>query len=1180
MGMMHKYKIKRWLTVGMSAIFAIGLSGCSDDSGTGTSTSTATTPSSGVLIDGPVSGVSYHSPSHSGKTSDFDPSEPESGGKFNYTDGEDVTFDFGSVKFGGSRGKGVITPMDLMNSESDDDRVKMMASLLQSLDQDGSHGNGIQLNDAIAKLLKDKLADGGDYSSILTAGGVIDFTALTAPDLTLAKATLETVLTGVVELAAADGDDATDLKYVDLDKAAANLLAATEESVIFRKNISKTPALPSSKSKLNIMTMYVPAAKADGTVLGMVDGQCEAGQQIVGKGDGCWAKPVTIAYTDVDKRTPAAAPDAFLAISADDGASWKRFNLSRTGDKPVAISGLPEGALGESKKPVFQAKGDKVIVAWTDKYCKGGQPRYAALAVDAEGAPVDLDGDGTSDKLYSDYYGVAGSQGFIDYSTLTPEVDADRLPSPPQVAYSCLWTARATVTPWTGEVQVYKSERMTSGVRDSYQVFVGGAGGAGFAITWQEDPGGIRPGSGDGPGHGFSGATTNHKTDAWYSYIKWADFSAIDTSDEPVATDPDLANDDSDLVGDPVDDIAENARVRVLNHMSMPVRLSDNNMCNISNIGTSGHEYCRLGEDGTLVEWTGWDTAETAATPTPEAYSQMVNCASMQTVTTSSGDQLVCVTRAGSILDGDTGASRPNLFLQPYTKKDGTVSAWAILAYEETKGLGVGPDAVEEDIVELGKDLFYHSFDIAEPNLITSGDLVNMPELEDIDGTPGAPVILAMADGTVRYATENARRIRFILQGKKPSLGPNGNDGAGVPLIAIYKQGKEGKGRPSDIMLRRTSVWTNPDCEPGTCVAKTGNPYAFKNFLCDTWLPATTATVEVKAADGTTTTTVTGELPQTCNARGAKGVQNMSTVTPIVKLAPGSEDEVVDGDDKIVYDKLMTWTVTEADLLKESFETPMTESRAHRGQIRGDWVTLGYVFSPNWAASRNGKDKYDFYARRSFDGGVTWTTMPAAIGGQGVTSCYWDRGAVLGEEATIKCDTFAAGAFEKPRNLSLLKNATQSVIEPRVVAVPGTILACGGVQCVGVTNPNEDKQNKKFYISSYGMAGNVNPDDAAPTDMFYARTSDFGETYSTGPHNEWVDDQGQPLQVFNWLAARKNVEEGEAQLRMTPDGSKGYSSYLGESNEDYDDTAHFEGSDIWFRKMSEADFNPVEETEE
>ncbi len=54
--------------------------------------------------------------------------------------------------------------------------------------------------------------------------------------------------------------------------------------------------------------------------------------------------------------------------------------------------------------------------------------------------------------------------------------------------------------------------------------------------------------------------------------------------------------------------------------------------------------------------------------------------------------------------------------------------------------------------------------------------------------------------------------------------------------------------------------------------------------------------------------------------------------------------------------------------------------RSHRGFIRGDFFTIAYALSPNWAASRNGNDRYNFYTRRSFDGGQTWTTNPEGAG--------------------------------------------------------------------------------------------------------------------------------------------------------------------------------------------------------
>ena len=101
-------------------------------------------------------------------------------------------------------------------------------------------------------------------------------------------------------------------------------------------------------------------------------------------------------------------------------------------------------------------------------------------------------------------------------------------------------------------------------------------------------------------------------------------------------------------------------------------------------------------------------------------------------------DKLVCVASDGRLLDGDVFASRPMLQLQPYTKSDGTKSAWALLAYEESKGLGhslaaeahedtdnpvdeiIGDDTddkgqekpIKQDI---GKNMMYHSFDFASP---------------------------------------------------------------------------------------------------------------------------------------------------------------------------------------------------------------------------------------------------------------------------------------------------------------------------------------------------------------------------------------------------------------------------------------------------------------------------------
>ncbi len=121
-----------------------------------------------------------------------------------------------------------------------------------------------------------------------------------------------------------------------------------------------------------------------------------------------------------------------------------------------------------------------------------------------------------------------------------------------------------------GDIAWFKPERLTSGRRDANQVFMGGADGAGFAIAWQEDPEGLRPGSAAGPGPGWGGATTNHKTDIWYSYITMPNFNKVDLNFEEG--------------GDPEHDLDKVGRPKALVPMSLPVRLSDNDVVNTDNL--------------------------------------------------------------------------------------------------------------------------------------------------------------------------------------------------------------------------------------------------------------------------------------------------------------------------------------------------------------------------------------------------------------------------------------------------------------------------------------------------------------------------------------------------------------------------------------------------------------------
>ncbi len=391
--------------------------------------------------------------------------------------------------------------------------------------------------------------------------------------------------------------------------------------------------------------------------------------------------------------------------------------------------------------------------------------------------------------------------------------------------------------------------------------------------------------------------------------------------------------------------------------------------------------------------------------------------------------------------------------------------------------------------------------------------------------------------------------------------------GAGTPLIGIYKQGIDGKGRPSDIMLRRINI-LNPD---GT--AKGGNPYQSSYYVCDEWLEE----------EG---------RPKTC----LEGALNMSSVTVLATEPPSQNDSEPDGsggDD--AADKVVASAWYESNLQDPSWLNPYSEARAHRGQIRGDFVVLGYSLTPNWAASRNGHDKFDLVVRRSFDGGKTWAAAPSTkpYYGEGVGHCVLikeetgsgDEDGVLAEEI---CGTqedpvvelsvnlqdgstftyeqqlwFEPGELEAPRNVSLLRNNKESVVEPRIVAIPGTI---GKVDTSGTllrqednniiwTGLAEDKQNPAVFMTSYGLEVNWTDQDAdedgnlpspMPTDMYYARSTDYGETFETVfviPSNSDKFPDGE--ERWDWLAKGEEAQ-GEAQLRLIPAGNKFYSCWLEE----------------------------------
>ncbi|MFN2169485.1 MAG: choice-of-anchor O protein, partial [Anaerolineae bacterium] len=530
--------------------------------------------------------------------------------------------------------------------------------------------------------------------------------------------------------------------------------------------------------------------------------------------------------------------DAFAAVSLDDGTSWKTTNLSRSSDLSSFYLANGQAYAGGVHALVHQVAGDRIFVAWASKYCGGGTPLYSLDPIEDAAYFTDLETNYGKDAVYLyDFFGVAGNQGSVDY-TLEGYPDVGEIP------YSCIWTARGKLLvgddPATTDVTEAsyvmwtKPERLTSGKRDANLPAVDCAMGAGCMMTWQEDPEGLRPGQGLGPGEGWSGAVANAQTDIWYSYISYADFDKVFV--DPDAETPEVV---------PMDEYLGENMPKAYVPMAMPVRLTDNAKCKGVNTTLNPSDpYCYIDFD-TLDDVNHENVQTLLDLESPEADADY--CASTIDWTTPGGStQPVCVTDDGRVLNGRVAATRVRLNLKPYTPAgavdvdgDGVVekSAWVVMAAEESKALGdilVDPYGnPTENPIDIGKDVWYYSFDMFDHILVDQGGMLNQPAKcspwtvgADYECTPYEffPVQTDPLNGGDYYLTEISRR--FALTTNSVSAAMNSN--SGLAAMLIYKQGIIIQGGPADIMLRRVLI---PDgFDPAA-----DNPYAYENMECAEW---------------------------------------------------------------------------------------------------------------------------------------------------------------------------------------------------------------------------------------------------------------------------------------------------------------------------------------------------------
>ncbi|MFC1996548.1 choice-of-anchor O protein [Chloroflexota bacterium] len=952
----------------------------------------------------------------------------------------------------------------------------------------------------------------------------------------------------------------------------AGLTLAADDGPLFRRNISGTPNTMTGASSMNYMSLYVPAQDTQGEPPETTSGELEyyAGDCTNQDTSGCdlvytrpEAKPLIITYNDgmIEETLPAGIMtgagfgerDAFAALSLDDGATWKNWNLSDSALRSSFVLRNGHDYPGDVFKMVQAVEGNRVAAAWLSRYCESGAPLYSWLDDEKLGLltaypeldhPVAVDGATDPYQLYTDdMFTVGGTQKSVNYTEQGfPEVG--------EIPYGCVWTARGTLEQALDDTGAPKvntagdpvytitwraAERLTSGRRDPHQISITSSPGAGFVIFWQEDPNGLRPGKGLGPGEGWSGAIANSKTDIWYTYLDLAHFGDVCTDDveDTYCTPGTLAEfNTSELFGQ---------KPKIAVPFAMPVRITDNNACKgVQKFDPSGElidAYC-------YADFDGSGTADA--------------CAATISWTNPGGTTIeVCQTEDGRTLTGRTASTRVRAAMKSYDSDgDGAPdSSWVLFGAEKMKALGTvgdgGCDPTTDDtctIFDIGKNMWYYTFEFDKPALVTQGMMLNSYALSPADGLPFDTYTDEW--GNEIYDTEIARRFNLMVNSPAAAMASESK----TMGTLIYKQGILFQGGPADIFTRR--IVLPIDFDPAV-----DNPFAYENVECASLDDAGVATPADRLyPDGINPNYVLGLCP-------VDGM-NVSATTLVRCDANGGTDcagvfpydttyEEWYNDAGITLPKVLEWSQTVDNLNDASWVNPYDVSKGHRGFMDGDFVMMMYATAANWKANTTGNEAYQLYIRRSFDGGQTWTTLPAdythwspldpdiTVVADGTTTYEWYGG--YGEEDYSVETTYAAGDFEQARNVSQLAGTRVTVLDPRYSPTGGMLKKdytkllcpvsldgasvwenCGYTAAVYP----EDIRDPSAFFATFETGDNsvVTVDTGTvPLDMYYSRASNFGDDWdeqdicAIDPLDSWypsssvVCDLGETEFRWDWL---------------------------------------------------------------
>ena len=158
----------------------------------------------------------------------------------------------------------------------------------------------------------------------------------------------------------------------------AGITLAADDGPLFRRNISRTPDTMTGASQMSVMPLYVAAQDPQGLAVTIVYSDTEGGMIY----ERTEAKPIIATYNDglIPEETPEGNAvimtgtgfgerDVFAALSLDDGATWKNYNLSDSALRSSFVLKDGHDYPGDVFRVNHVVVGNRIAVAWISRFC-------------------------------------------------------------------------------------------------------------------------------------------------------------------------------------------------------------------------------------------------------------------------------------------------------------------------------------------------------------------------------------------------------------------------------------------------------------------------------------------------------------------------------------------------------------------------------------------------------------------------------------------------------------------------------------------------------------------------------------------------------------------------------------------------------------------------------------------